>query len=86
MSVKIRIAIKKANRIPNGIAILKDLDKTIYTMNPAAKQKIAVRVPDWNIPQITHIPMIRKNNRSHLILLVIAMIIKVTDEAAALHP
>ena len=38
--------------IENGTAILTDFDKNIYTMSPAAKQNIAVLVPDWNIPQM----------------------------------
>ena len=86
MSVKKRNIIASVKNMPNGIAILNDLDNTTYTIKPPAKQKIAVSVPDWNIPQITHILITKKNIFSHFILLVIAIIKKVTDDAAALHP
>ena len=76
----------KAKKKPNGIAIFTDFDKMMKTKRPAAMQKIAVRVPDWNMPQITQILMNRKKNFSHLILLVIANIMNATDEDAALHP
>ena len=84
--VKTRNPINKAKNIPKGIAILNDLDNTTYTMKPAAIQKIAVRVPDWNIPHITQMLINRKNSFSHLILLVMAMIKKDTALAAALQP
>ena len=77
---------KNANKIENGIAILNDLDKIKNNIKPAIKLKIAVRVPDWNIPQIIHKLMIKKNIFSRFILLVIAKIKNATDDAAALHP
>jgi hypothetical protein len=55
-------------------------------MNPAANEKIAVRVPDWNMPHKTQILIMEKNNFSNFILLVIAIIKNVTHEAAALQP
>ena len=68
------------------MAILKDLDNTTYAINPAANEKMAVRVPDWNIPHKTQIPIITNKYLSFLILGVIAMMTKVTNVAAALHP
>ena len=47
---------------------------------------MAVRVPDWNIPHITHILIMAKNILSHLILVEIAIIKNATEDAAALHP
>ena len=52
-------------------------------MNPAAKLKMAVRVPDWNIPQMTIAPIARKKIRSHFIFEVMAKIIKATPVEAA---
>ena len=86
ISVNIRKAINNAKNIPKGTAILNDFDKITYTIKPAAMQKIAVLVPDWNIPHITQTLTIAKNNFSHLILLVIAIMTNVTLDAAALHP
>ena len=60
--------------------------KNTYTANPAPKQKMAVLVPDWNMPQIMHTLITAKKRRSHVILLVITIIMKVTAVAAALHP
>ena len=70
----------------NGTAILIDLDRKIYKNKPAPKQKMAVRVPDWNIPQMTKMPVAAKKIRSHVILLVMAMMINTTEEDAALIP
>jgi hypothetical protein len=78
-----RIDIKKAKNIPKGMAILNDLDNTMNNMNPAAKLKMAVRVPDWNIPQMTIAPIARKKIRSHFIFEVMAKIIKATPVEAA---
>jgi hypothetical protein len=86
MFVKTKKDMNSAKNIPNGIAILNDLDKMTYTIKPPAKQKMAVRVPDWNMPQITHMLTAKKNNFSHLILLVIPIIRNTTADAAALHP
>ena len=86
MLVKTKNDMNSAKNIPNGMAILNDLDNTTYTMKPPAKQKMAVRVPDWNIPHITHMLTAKKKILSHLILLVIAIIRKTTADAAALHP
>ena len=77
---------KKVKKMPKGMAILKDLDKTINTINPAAKLKMAVRVPDWNIPQITSTPDTIKKILSHLILVVIPIITKAAAVEAALQP
>ena len=77
---------KNAKAIEKGTAILMDLDNTIYTINPAARQKMAVLVPDWNIPQITKMDTIKKKIRSFLNLVVIAKMIKAAAVAAALHP
>ena len=65
-----------------GIIILADFDKTRNTMNPAIIQKMAVRVPDWNIAHVHKIPAIPKNNLYFLTLLVIVMIKKTTAAAA----
>ena len=67
----------------NGTAILMDFDKNTYKNNPAPKQKMAVRVPDWNIPQMTKALVAAKKRRSQVILLVIDMIINTTEAAAA---
>jgi hypothetical protein len=69
-----------------GTAILIDFDRTIYNINPAAKQKMAVRVPDWNIPHIINAAVVRKKMRKFLILFVMPAIINTTAVAAALHP
>ena len=67
-------------------SFLTDLDNTTYTINPAAKQKIAVLVPDWNIPQITKTDTTAKKIRSLLDFIVIAKMIKAAAAAAALQP
>ena len=67
----------------NGTAILTDFDKNMYTASPAIIQKIAVRVPDWNIPHITNPPVIKKNNLSLLNFEVMPKMIKATAAAAA---
>ena len=84
--VNARIKTKKINAMEKGTAILNDFDKKTNTINPATKQTMAVLVPDWNIPQMTQMLIIAKKIRSHVILLVIAIIRNVTDEAAALQP
>ena len=81
-----RIDIKIIKSIPKGMAILNDLDKMTYNMNPAAKENMAVLVPDWNMPQITNIPVKIKNSRSQLILLVMPNIINAAAAEAAWHP
>ena len=68
------------------MAILNDFERNTKTKKPAAKLKMEVRVPDWNMPQMTHKLTVKKNNFSNLILLVIATIKNVTAEAAALQP
>ena len=55
-------------------------------MKPAATQKIAVRVPEANIPQNTSTPVNKKNMRSHFIFDVIPNKTKATVVAAALIP
>jgi hypothetical protein len=70
----------------NGTIIFTERDNTRNTMNPRMRQKMAVRVPDWNIPHITQMLINRKNSFSHLILLVMAMIKKDTEDEAALQP
>ena len=64
--------------IVKGTAILKDFDRNIYTIKPAIKDAMAVRVPVGNIAQLDAKPMIRKAIRCFLILLVMAKIIKAT--------
>ena len=70
--------IKILNIIVKGIAILIDFDRNIYTIKPAIKHAIAVRVPVGNIAHADAKPMIRKAIRCFLILLVIPKIIKAT--------
>ena len=77
---------KIANTMENGTAIFTDLDNITYTINPAAKQKIAVLVPDWNIPQITKIEVKRKKRRNLPFFVVMAKMINATAAPAALHP
>ena len=74
---------KMPKTMVNGMAILNDFDKKIYTSSPAARQKMAVRVPDWNMPHITAMAIIPKNSLNLLILLVMAKMIKAADDAAA---
>ena len=69
-----------------GTAILTDFDKTMYTINPAKKQAIAVLVPEANIPHNTAQPTRIKKMRSFVNLDVSPNRIKATDEAPALHP
>ena len=71
---------KKArkNKTEKGTAILKDLAKNIYVRKPAAKQTVAVRVPDGNIAQIHAIPVNKKKYLCFFILLVIPKIINAT--------
>ena len=69
--------------IEKGTAILTDLDNTTYTINPAAKQKIAVLVPDWNIPQMTAAAISKKKNFACLNLFVIPKMINAVAAAAA---
>jgi hypothetical protein len=86
MSVKTRKQANRTNRMENGTAILMDFDKKTYMKRPVPKQNIAVRVPDWNIPQITKILIAAKKILSQVNLPVIAIIIKTTDDDAALMP
>ena len=62
ISVNTSINANKTNAILKGIAILTDLDRNTKVINPAAKQKIAVLVPDWKNPQITKIEIVRKKD------------------------
>ena len=57
--VKIKMNAKKTKAMENGTAILTDFDNITYTINPAAKQKMAVLVPDWNIPHMTNMDTMR---------------------------
>ena len=68
------------------MAILNDLDKMTYTIKPAAKQNMAVRVPDWNMPHKTAIVVSAKNILSFFIFVVIAIMVNVEAAAAALQP
>ena len=68
----------KANTIENGMAILIDLERKIYAMNPAIKHAIAVRVPEGNIPQKHAIPTVKKKNLCFLIFEVIPKMMKAT--------
>ena len=80
---------KQKNRIPTiaeGIAILKDFDKTIKTAKPANIQNIAVLVPDANMLLITRTPITKKKILSILILEVIPKTRNATAAAAALQP
>lgn len=70
----------------NGTAILIDFDNTTYTISPAAIEKIAVLVPDWNMPQITKTNTMAKNIRSLLNFVVMAKIMIAAADAAALQP
>ena len=69
-----------------GTAIFIDLDKNMYTINPVAKQIIAVLVPDWNIPHITAMETDKKKYLAFLILFVIPKIINADAAAAAWQP
>ena len=69
-----------------GTIILNDFDKTRKTRNPAIIENIAVRVPDWNIPQVTSIPVIPKKYLSHFTLEVIDVTRNASAEPAALQP
>ena len=71
----------KANNpkvILTGTAILIDFERKTYAMNPAIRQAIAVRVPDWNIAQTQAKPVIKKKILCFFILLVIPKMIKAT--------
>ena len=69
---------KVLNITVKGTAIFTDFDRKIYTIKPAIKHAIAVRVPVGNIAQADAKPMIRKIIRCFFILLVIPKIIKAT--------
>ena len=62
----------------NGIAILKDLDKKIYVINPAMRQAVAVRVPEGNIAQAHATPTIKKKYLYFLILAVMPNMMNAT--------
>ena len=66
--------------------ILNDLAKTRKTINPAINVKIAVLVPDWNIPQVTAANVSKKKILSFFIFDVIPKIKNATADALALHP
>jgi hypothetical protein len=78
MLVKASTKTNNVKTIVNGIAILNDLERNIYAINPAIKQAIAVRVPEGNIAQAHAEPIIKKNIRCFFILLVIPKIINAT--------
>ena len=69
-----------------GIRIRIDFDKKRNTNNPNIRVTIAVLVPDWNIPQITAIAVIKKKILSFLIFDVMLIIKKEVLAAAALQP
>ena len=86
MLVKAKKLKNKKPTIAAGTAILTDLDRKTNTTIPANKQKMAVRVPDANIPLITKAATTRKNHLSSLNFVVIPKIINATADAAALQP
>ena len=84
--MNIRIKRKNKPAIALGINILTDLAKNKKTINPAIIVKMAVLVPDWNIPQVTAAAVIKKKILSFFIFAVIPNIKKATADAPALHP
>ena len=90
MPLPIFVNTKRKNRVPkmmaDGIIILTDFDSIKNTTIPKAKQKIAVRVPDWNMPQMIARLVSKKNILSFLKREVMPITKKVTAVAAALHP
>ena len=62
-----------------GTATFTDFDRKIYTISPAAKQNIAVLVPDW----ITAAEINKKKILALFNLLVIPQIMKAVAAAAA---
>ncbi len=74
------------NRMEKGTAILTDFDRKIYTAMPTPKQKMAVLVPDWNIPHKTMKALIRKKILALFCLFVIPQIKKATAADAAWQP
>ena len=76
--VNTRINAKIANKIVNGIAILKDFERNMYAIKPAIILAIAVRVPEGNIAQAHAKPTMRKKILNFLIFAVIPKIMKAT--------
>ena len=72
-----------ATSMEKGTATFTDFHRKIYTISPAAKQNIAVLVPDWNIPQITAAEINKKKILALFNLLVIPQIMKAVAAAAA---
>ena len=68
------------------VAIFTDLDRTMYSIMPAKKQKIDVRVPDGNVAQKLAAPAIRQKYFIFFILFVIPNIKNATAVAAMLIP
>ena len=68
------------------MAILKDLDKKIYAINPAIKHAIAVRVPDGKTAQKLINPVAKKKYLYFFILEVIPKIVNATAVEAAPIP
>ena len=77
---------KNARVIANGMAILNDFDSTTYVMRPATKQKMAVRVPERNIPHVTSTAVNAKEESCPLDFCGYGDNEKVTAVPAALHP
>ncbi len=69
--------------IENGMAILNDFDKNTYVSSPAPKVKVAVLVPDWNIPQMTAMEMRIKKYLFFFIFDVMPNMMKATAAPAA---
>ena len=69
-----------------GTIILTDFDKTKKIIKPKAIQKMAVRVPDWNIPHVIKIAVTIKNMRSFLSFVVIVRIMNRMAVDAAFIP
>ena len=69
-----------------GTIILTDFDTTRKTIKPAIMANMAVRVPDWNIPQVTAAAVIKKKILSLFSFDVIPNTKNATAEAPALQP
>ena len=74
---------KNPPMIAQGTMILTDRERTKKHRNPPIKQNIAVRVPEANIPFVTSSAVMRKNKRSRLIFVVMAITKKVMAAPAA---
>ena len=84
--MKTNIKENTKNAREKGTAILIDLESTTYAANPAPKQKMAVLVPDANIPIITASAVTRKKILSRRSFVVMEKIMNDAAVAPALHP